>query len=108
MRNALSRSKVLFAGKFFRMDTLFCGSKGKSFTASFIFGMLNKIRSKCTIQFHYVPVAAHHVSSIVSSKIAFSRDDQVYSGFLCLDKFFSRCLLFSNCCFNIFTLLDDQ
>ena len=66
VRNALSRSKILFAGKFYRMDTLFCGSKGKSSSASFIFGMLNKIRSKCTIRFHYVPVAGHHVSSIVS------------------------------------------
>lgn len=65
-RNALSRSKKLYVGKFYRMDSLSCGSKGKSSSASIILGILNKIRSKCTVRFHHDSVPGHHVAAIVS------------------------------------------
>jgi len=65
-RNALSRSKKLYVRKFYRMDTLSCGSKGKSSSASIILGILNKIRSKCTVRFHHDSVPGHHVPAIVS------------------------------------------
>ena len=41
----LSRSEKLFVGKFYRMDSLSCGSKGKSSSASILLSILNKIRS---------------------------------------------------------------
>ena len=60
----MSRSQELYVGKFYRMDSLSCGSKGKSSSASIILGILNKIRSKCTIRLHDDPVPGHHVSIV--------------------------------------------
>ena len=45
-RNALIRSKKLYVRKFYRIDTLSCGSNSKSSSASIILGILNKVRSK--------------------------------------------------------------
>lgn len=60
-RNVLSRSKKLYVGTFYRMDSLSCAIKGKSSSASIILGILNKIRSKCTVRFHHDSVPGHHV-----------------------------------------------
>lgn len=69
-RNALSRSKKLYVGKFYRMDSLSCGSKGKSSSASIILGILNKIRTKCTVRFHHDSVPGHLQSSSPASPFA--------------------------------------